>query len=67
MFNRFKVTQKQKRIIEKKEKETNLQKEVIEEKQKEIIDSINYAKRIQQALLPGKKYIDKNIERLKKN
>jgi serine phosphatase RsbU (regulator of sigma subunit) len=52
-------------VVHQKE-EVVKQKEFIEEKQKEIIDSINYAKRIQQALLPGKKYIEKNIDRLKK-
>jgi len=52
MFSRYKLTQKQKRIIELKEKETEKQKELIEEKQKEIIDSITYAKRLQQAILP---------------
>ncbi len=41
------------------------QKEIVEQKQKEIIDSINYAKRIQTALLPNEKYISKNISRLK--
>jgi two-component system, sensor histidine kinase LadS len=34
--------------------EINHQKELIEEKSKEIIDSINYAKRIQSAILPPK-------------
>jgi len=34
-------------------KEIQLQKEVIEEKNKEILDSIHYAERIQQALLPS--------------
>lgn len=51
MYNRFKVTQKQKQIIELKEKETQLQKYVIEEKHKEINDSINYAERIQRSFL----------------
>ena len=41
------------------------QKLIVEEKQKEIIDSINYAKRIQQSLLPTEKYIAKNLERLR--
>jgi serine phosphatase RsbU (regulator of sigma subunit)/Tfp pilus assembly protein PilF len=58
VFNRFKVTQKQKNIIELKEQETKKQniiitqqKELVEEKQKEISDSINYAKRIQTSFL----------------
>jgi tetratricopeptide (TPR) repeat protein len=66
MFNRFKITQKQKAIIELKEKEAQQQKHTIEEKQKEILDSINYARRIQTAHMPTNKYIEKNIERLKK-
>ncbi|MGZ3891957.1 MAG: tetratricopeptide repeat protein [Bacteroidia bacterium] len=37
--------------------EISHQKELIEEKQKEILDSINYASRIQRALLPNEKYI----------
>lgn len=41
------------------------QKALVEEKQKEILDSIHYAKRIQQSLLPTTKYIDNNINRLK--
>jgi hypothetical protein len=36
----------------------------VEEKQKEILDSIHYAKRIQKALIPSDKYIDKNLNRL---
>lgn len=66
MFNRFKVTQKQKSLIELKEKETQTQKLIIEEKQKEIVDSINYAKRIQLAHMPNEKYVAKNLSRLQK-
>jgi serine phosphatase RsbU (regulator of sigma subunit) len=51
LYNRFRITKKQKQIIELKNNETQMQKLMIEEKQKEIIDSINYAKRIQYALL----------------
>lgn len=35
-----------------------------EEKQKEILDSIHYAKRIQQSLMPTGKYIDKQLRKL---
>ncbi len=59
-FINFKKTQKAKLIIEEKNKlvetqnkQINLQKNIVEEKQKEIIDSINYAKRIQNAVLTG--------------
>jgi tetratricopeptide (TPR) repeat protein len=43
---------------------TRNQKTIIEEKQKEILDSIQYAKRIQHSLLPTEKLIDKNLKRL---
>ena len=59
MFNRFRVTQHQKQVIEEKEKETQRQKEDIEEKHKEITDSIRYAKRIQNAILPPQKIVKK--------
>ncbi|HYG51608.1 MAG TPA: tetratricopeptide repeat protein [Flavobacteriales bacterium] len=43
------------------------QKQVVEMKQKEIIDSIHYAKRIQQALMPSQKSIEKKLNNLKKS
>lgn len=59
-FINFRKTKKQNLIIENQKMEVELkneeithQKELVEEKQKEIIDSINYAKRIQQAVLTG--------------
>ena len=61
LYNRFKTTQKQKQIIELKEKETQHQKEIIEEKQKEIVDSINYAKRIQYTLLAHADFLNENL------
>lgn len=60
LYNRFKLTKKQKSIIE-------AQKHIVDEKQKEIIDSIHYAKRIQQALLPSEKYLEKTFINLKKH
>ena len=56
----------QKKEVENKNHLINEQKELLEEKQKEILDSIKYAKRIQQAHLPTDKYVAKNIGRLKK-
>lgn len=61
MVNRYKVTQKQKLLIEIKEKETHEQKLLIEEKHKEITDSINYAERIQRSLLAGKELLNKQL------
>lgn len=78
MFNRFKITQRQKNIITLQKtkvddayKELNQQNEEIaaqrdeiekqkhkvEEHQKEIIDSITYAKRLQEAILPPTDFV----------
>jgi serine phosphatase RsbU (regulator of sigma subunit) len=54
LFNRLKVTRKQKQLIEDK----NV---IIEEKQKEILDSIYYAKRIQNTLLAHQDFLNENI------
>ena len=56
IYNRFRVTQKQKIINEGQKNEVENQKEVIEEKHKEITDSINYAERIQRALMASGVY-----------
>jgi len=55
MYNRFKISQKQKYIIEK-------QKEIVDEKQLEILDSIHYAKRIQNALMANADFINKHLQ-----
>jgi hypothetical protein len=67
IFRSLRVTRKQKRIIEVKNEETEQQKKLIEEKQKEILDSIHYAKRIQQSLQPTERYIEKILTKLKLN
>jgi len=54
------------RTNRKNNKILKAQKEIIEEKNKDITDSIYYARRIQRSLLPPEKYIQKNIDRLKK-
>ncbi len=61
LFNRFRVTKKQKIMIELKENETQLQKQIIEEKHKEITDSINYAERIQRSFLATQQHLDQNL------
>lgn len=67
MVNRFNLIKKQKHIIELKEKETQMQKAKIEEKQKEIIESIQYAKRIQTSLLPTQLYMNRIFQKQRKN
>jgi len=66
VFNRLKVTRKQKTLIEEQKLVVENQKEeveaqrdiahsqklIVEEKNKEILESITYAKRIQEAILP---------------
>jgi serine phosphatase RsbU (regulator of sigma subunit) len=52
IFRSYRLKQKANTIIASQKKEVELQKELIEEKQKEIVDSITYAKRLQQAILP---------------
>ena len=61
MYNRFKITQKQKSIIELKEQETQQQKHLLEEKHKEITDSIHYAERIQRSFLASRELLDDNL------
>lgn len=53
IYNRFKLTQRQKLIIEDQKKIVEAQKELVEERSKEVLDSINYARRLQQAILPS--------------
>lgn len=52
---------KQKEEVELKQVEIGQQKRVIEEKQKEIVDSINYAKRIQYALLAHEDILGRHL------
>lgn len=51
----------QKEIIESQKTEVETQKHLVEEKQKEIIDSISYAKRLQEAILPPQEFINKHL------
>jgi len=66
MFNRYKITKKQQEIIQIQKTEVESQKLLVDEKQRELLDSIHYAKRIQNAHLPSEMYVIKNLERLKK-
>ena len=48
-------------ILQGKNAEIQKQKDLIAEKNKEIVDSINYAKRLQEAILPSVEYIKKQL------
>ena len=54
ILNGYRQKQKANKLISK-------QKEIVEEKNSEILSSINYAKRIQYALLAHKEFIEKNL------
>jgi len=62
------ITRKQKRIIEiqkraveRQKGEVERQKALVDEHQKEIIDSITYAKRLQDAILPPLDFVQKHL------
>lgn len=68
MYNRFRVTQKQNKLIALQKQQVEDKNILVEkahselsEKNKEILDSIVYAKRIQAAILPPKKLMDKYL------
>ena len=69
VFNRLRITKKQKLVIEEQKQEVEQQKEVVEtahheleEKNQEIMDSIAYAKRIQSAILPPAKVVKEYLK-----
>jgi tetratricopeptide (TPR) repeat protein len=64
VYNRFRVTQKQKVIIEQQKVLVDEAFSHLEEKNKEVLDSIHYAKRIQTALLTSEKYIARKLNEL---
>jgi tetratricopeptide (TPR) repeat protein len=64
VFNRFRVTQKQKVVIEQQKTLVDEAFAQLEEKNKEVMDSIHYAKRIQTALMPNEKFIDRTLNKL---
>ena len=50
----------QNKIISLQKQEVEIQKHLVEEKQKEILDSIHYAKRLQEAILPPLHFINEH-------
>ncbi|MCC7301749.1 MAG: tetratricopeptide repeat protein [Bacteroidia bacterium] len=58
VFRSFRQQQRNNKMLQE-------QKEIIEEKQREILDSIRYARRIQQSLMPTEKNISRHISRTK--
>jgi tetratricopeptide (TPR) repeat protein len=66
MFNRFRITRRQKNIITEQKAEVEKQKHLVEEKQQEVMDSLHYAKRIQRSQMPQESYVDRVMKRLRK-
>jgi serine phosphatase RsbU (regulator of sigma subunit) len=62
VFNRLKITRKQKTEIDDKNRELEKTHQQLEEHHKEISDSIIYAQRIQEAILPSKKHMKAHLE-----
>ncbi len=61
VMNRFMASQKQKKIIQEQKTQVDTAFTILEAKNNEILDSINYAKRIQAAILPSKSMIEKYL------
>lgn len=64
-YRSLRISQRQKNIIQLQKENSEHQRKIVEEKNKEILDSIHYAKRIQQALITSELYIEKHLKRLK--
>ena len=69
LYTRFQLIKSQKRTIENQQlvlvnanEEITVQKEIIEEKNKDITDSIRYAQRIQQGILPSKEFCSYHLK-----
>jgi len=63
LYKRFRVTRQQKGIIEIQKKEIDNAFSALHEKNKEVMDSIYYARRIQNALLTSDDYFKKHLNR----
>lgn len=61
VFNRLQITRKQKNEIDQQKNEIEHAHEALGEKNQEILDSINYALRIQKAILPPDSEINKAL------
>jgi serine phosphatase RsbU (regulator of sigma subunit) len=58
VLNRMRIIKKQKKLIEQQKEEVYLQKDIVDKKNTEILDSIFYAKRLQDAILPADKLVN---------
>lgn len=66
LFLRYSEKQKTNKALSVANERLEMKNEIIQQKNKAITDSIIYAKRIQTTILPSEKYIEQNINKLKK-
>jgi tetratricopeptide (TPR) repeat protein len=73
IYNRYQIKQRSNKLLESQnteilfqKSEIENQKQVLETQHKEILESIAYAKRIQEAMLTSEVYIERNLMRLNK-
>jgi tetratricopeptide (TPR) repeat protein len=64
IYRNYKVQQKANVLLGKQNIEIKEQKHIIEDKQKEILDSIAYAKKLQEAILPPVNLMYKQFEKI---
>lgn len=67
IYRSLRENKKKNKIIEEQKKEVDRAYLKLDVRNKEVIDSIKYAKRIQQTLMSSEKYIDGNLKRLSKS
>ncbi len=61
LYNRFRVTYRQKQVIEQQKSTVEEQKAIVDQKNREITASINYAQRIQEALLKEEEHVTPDL------
>ncbi len=61
IFKRLKTSQRQRAIIERQKLEVQEQRNELDEKNREVMDSIQYAKRLQHAILPSTERFQQNV------
>jgi hypothetical protein len=64
LYKRFRITERQKLVIEKQKILVDSAYEKLHEKNKEVMDSIYYAQRIQRALITSERYISLQLNKL---
>jgi serine phosphatase RsbU (regulator of sigma subunit) len=61
IYRGYRTKQKANIAISLQKQELQLQKDIVDQKNREILDSINYAKRLQDAILPSEKLVKEQL------